>query len=92
MSPLDALWHLLNLFAPALLVGSGTAVMARWFWRHELRGMGLRRMLVWSVAPAMVATVGGLVVSGQDGRMVTYLAMVAACALGLWWRCFVRKR
>ena len=32
MGPLDALWHLLNFFAPALGVGLITAVLARLVW------------------------------------------------------------
>jgi len=35
--------------------------------------------------------VGGLVVFGRDGRMATYGLLVAATALALWWRGFVRR-
>ena len=40
MGPLDALWHLLNFFAPALGVGLITAVLARLVWWRELRSAG----------------------------------------------------
>jgi hypothetical protein len=35
-----------------------------------------------------VVSLAGLVISGRDGRMVTYAAMTLACALALWWAGF----
>jgi len=36
MGPVDAFWHLSNLFLPALLLGALAAAMAKLVWRREL--------------------------------------------------------
>lgn len=88
MGPLDALWHLGNLFTPALLLGALSAALSKWLWRRELAGVGWRRLAGPACAVAAIATVTGLVVFGRDGKMLTYGAMVAGCALTLWWQGF----
>lgn len=92
MSPLDALWHLLNFFAAAAVTGLLTAAMARLAWRRALQPIGWWRLVAWSVGPAMLVSVAALVLSGRDGRMSSLAAMVVACALGIWWVGFVRGR
>ena len=88
MGPLDALWHLSNLFLPALGLGALAAALAKLLWRRELKAVSYRR-LAWTACAACAAVVlGGLVLFGRDGKMATYAAMVAACALTLWWRGF----
>ncbi len=84
MSIGDAFWHLLNFLAPPLFVAVFSAVAARLAWRGELRSVGLRRLLVWAALPAIAAALAGLVITGRDGRIVTYAAIVAASSLGLW--------
>lgn len=92
MGPLDAIFHLLNLFAPAI----GTALLAaagmKWLWRRELTGVSYRSLALAALAGAAAVTTAGLVVFGRDGRMTTYGAMVLAIALMLWWRGFWRRR
>ncbi len=88
MGPLDALWHLGNLLTPALLLGLLSAGFSKLVWRRELAGVRWRRLAGPACMVAAVATVGGLVVFGRDGRMATYGAMVAGCALTLWWQGF----
>jgi hypothetical protein len=92
MGPLDALWHLLNLFGPALGTGLIAAVLAKLLWRRDLKAVPWRRLALWGCAAAAGVTLAGLVVFGRDGRMATYGAMVAAIALALWWRGFMRPR
>ena len=92
MGPLDALWHLLGFALPALLVGAIAAGGAKLFWRRELAGAGWFRLARDAAAANLVVLAGGLVLTGHDGRMGTYAAMVAACALTLWWRGFLMKR
>lgn len=91
MGPLDALWHLLNFFAPAVGVALATTWLAKLLWRRELAGASWRRLLAWSVAAGALALVCGLLAFGRDGRMATYGALVAATALSLWWAGFVRR-
>lgn len=92
MSPLDALWHLLNLFAPAVGTGLLAAAGAKLLWRRELASTSWRALAVSASLGAAVVTLAGLVVFGRDGRMATYGAMVVVVALTLWWRGFVRRR
>lgn len=91
MSPLDALWHLLNLFAPALGVGVVASAATKLLWRRELAGVSLVHLVVWACAAGALVTLAGLAVFGRDGRMATYGAMVAGCALALWWAAFGRR-
>jgi len=91
MGPLDALWHLLNFFAPAVGVALASALLAKWIWRRELSGVPGPRLVLWSAAAGTAALVGGLAVFGRDGKMATYAALVAAVALTLWWVGFVRR-
>jgi hypothetical protein len=85
MGPLDAFWHLTNFFLPALWVAALAAAGAKWIWRRELAGVAWRRLAGWSALAGAAALVGGLVITGHDGRMLTYGAMVLAAALALWW-------
>jgi hypothetical protein len=90
MGPLDALWHLLDFFAPALSVGLLGATAAKLCWRRELAAVSWRRLAQWGCAGAALALMAMLVVSGRDGRMLNYGVMALSCALGLWWAGFGR--
>ena len=50
-----------------------------------LAGVGYGRLARWGALSSTVALLGGLVITGRDGRMVTYAAMVLACAASLGW-------
>jgi hypothetical protein len=88
MGPLDAFWHLANLFVPALGLGGIAAAMAKLAWRRELARLSWWRLAAPASAGCACITVAGLVAFGHDGRMATYAAMVVVCALALWWRGF----
>jgi hypothetical protein len=92
MSPIDALWHLLGLFLPALATGALAAAAAKALWRAELKGSRWSRLVLWSGGAGSLALLAGLVVLGRDGRMLSYAAMLVAAALALWWAGFVRPR
>jgi glucose-6-phosphate-specific signal transduction histidine kinase len=85
MDIFGALWHLLNFFAPAVVVGMLAAALAKVFWQREFRGLTWLKLALRAVAACAVALVLGLVLEGRDGRMSTYLAMVLACSVTLWW-------
>ena len=84
MGLLDALWHLLNFFAPAVGVGLIASGLAKLLWRRELEGVRWLRLAAWAIGSCAVVLGAGLVVFGHDGKMTTYAAMVGACALSLW--------
>ncbi|MBX3604179.1 MAG: hypothetical protein KF788_02850 [Piscinibacter sp.] len=85
MGPLDALWHLLNFFAPAVGVGLITAGLAKLVWFRLLRGTSWWRLGLWASGACAVALLAALVLFGRDGKMAGYGLMLAACALALWW-------
>ena len=88
MGPMDAFWHVANLFLPALGLGALAAALAKLFWRRELAAVAWTRLAGPACAACAAVVLAGLLLLGQDGKMATYAAMVAACALTLWWRGF----
>lgn len=92
MGPLDALWHLLDFAYPAFAVGALAAAGAKLLWRRELAAVPWLRLARDAVIACFVVLVAGLVIAGRDGKMATYLLMVAACAFTLWWRGFASRR
>ncbi len=88
MGPLDALWHLTNLFVPALGLGALATALAKLLWRRELAACSWWHLAAPACGACAAVTMAGLAVFGQDGKIATYAAMVAACALMLWWRGF----
>jgi len=88
MGPLYALWHLGNLFVPALGLGLLSAALAKLVWLHDLRGVPWLHLAAPACGVAALVTLTGLVAFGRDGKMATYGAMVVGCALVLWWRGF----
>ena len=88
MGPLDALWHLGGFFAMAFLAGSIAAALAKAMWRRDLAAVPVLRLAAYAAGAGCIVTLAGLLISGRDGRMVTYGAMVLANALTLWWRGF----
>jgi hypothetical protein len=88
MGPLDAVWHLLNFFAPALGVGLLAALAAKLLWRRELGAVRWQRLAGFAGAAGAVVSIGGLIVFGRDGRMATYAMLVVASAVALWWTGF----
>ncbi|WP_137892670.1 hypothetical protein [Ramlibacter sp. 2FC] len=88
MGPLDLLNHLLNFAAPALFVALIVTLAAPWV-------VG-RAALAWRVQFAVQAGVGlavllgGLVLTGRDGRMGSYAVLVLA-ALACQWLMSLRR-
>jgi hypothetical protein len=92
MTPIDALWHLLGLFLPALATGALAAGAAKGLWRTDLKGCSWSRLTLWCASAGSLALLAGLVGFGRDGRMLSYAMMVLATALALWWAGFMRPR
>jgi hypothetical protein len=92
LGPVDAFWHLLNFFAPAISLGLITSLLAKLLWWRELKAVSWLRLSGWTAAGSVAALVAGLVIFGHDGKIATYAAMVVACSLILWWRGFGLKR
>ncbi|MBH1979492.1 MAG: hypothetical protein WBA58_07970 [Giesbergeria sp.] len=84
MDPLIALNHLLNFVAPAAVLAVLLAPGSRW-----LMGKSAAALSWWAQA-AIVFAVGcgvlaaGLWWLGRDGKLLTYTALVLACATCQW--------
>lgn len=92
MGVLDAFWHLLNFFAPAVGVGTIAALLAKLLWWRDLKSVSFWRMSAWAVLAGALALIAGLLWTGHDGQMLTYGAMVLMCTLALWWAGWGLKR
>jgi len=90
MGPLDALWHLLNLFGPPLGLALIAPGLAKLLWRRELAKVPWQALAGWVAGVCAAVQLGGLLLLGRDGRMATYAALVLACTGALWWRGFHR--
>jgi hypothetical protein len=86
MVAIDGFWHVLNFLAPAIGVGVVACLLAKVFWRHTLPTNALGGLLAWSVGAGCVVLCVGMVVSGHDGQMSTYGALVLCVAVILWWK------
>ena len=90
MGPFDAINHLLNFFLPVFGVGGLTVVGVKLLWRRDLRTVPWRRLLVGAWVAGAVAWVASLWLTGHDGQVFGYAALVVATALGVmgagWWR------
>ncbi len=90
VSALDASWHLAAFFVPSLGLGGISALLAKLVWRVQLKGTAWWRLALWATSSAAAVAASGLIVFGQDGRMLTYLGMMLAAAVSLGW--FLRTR
>ena len=85
MKPLDLLDHLLNFVAPALWVAVLIALFARIFMRRKASAApSLWWQMTFNFLAGLTALVLGLLFFGRDGKMLSYFAMVAACATSEW--------
>ena len=58
---------------------------AKLLWPRELGAVRYRRLAGFAAAASTAISLAGLVITGHDGRMATYGAMVLGCAAALWW-------
>jgi hypothetical protein len=87
--PLDVLnlfWHLANFVLPAIGVGALTAALCKLFWRRGLVRTSWFTLAWQASAAGLAVLVAGLVITGHDGRMLTYAGLVVVCALVPWWK------
>lgn len=84
MSFLDLLNHLLNLAAPAFVVGLLLALAVRLLFARAPRAPALWLQALLNSAVGLVVILAGLVITGRDGRMGTYVFMVLAIGTAQW--------
>ncbi len=86
MDPLDLFWHIANFVLPAVGVGALTAALCKLFWRRGLARTSWFTLAWQASAAGLAVLVAGLVITGHDGRMITWVALAVACALVPWYR------
>ena len=91
MSPLDAFWHLANLFAPAWGLAALLALAIKALWRRDARALRWLKLWGWGSAGGCAAIVAALVLLGRDGKMVGYALLVIGVALPQWWLLSFRR-
>jgi hypothetical protein len=84
MGPFDLLNHLLNLFAPALVVGAVVAYLAPIFNKKWAVARTKHAQAAINIVAGMAAVLGGLVFFGRDGKMASYGLMVVLIASAQW--------
>ncbi len=84
MDSLSLIVHVLNFLAPALAVGAWITLVSPLVWRGPHAWRGWRGRLFLNSAAGALMLILGIFWFGQDGKMVTYLAMVMACASSQW--------
>ena len=84
MNALDLFWHIANFMLPALGVGALSAALCKLFWRRSLARTSWFTLAWQASAAGLAVLVAGLVITGHDGRMITYAGLVVACAIVPW--------
>ncbi|MFN3611221.1 hypothetical protein [Tepidimonas sp.] len=83
---LAVLFHLLNLVAPAWGLAALLAPALAWRGRARPRWRAGLGHGVWLGVWGSAVLIAGLVLSGRDGRMATYAALVAVMGAVAAWR------
>ena len=84
MDALGLFWHLVDFALPAFGVGAFSAALCKLVWRRSLAGVRWSTLAWQASAAGLAVLVAGLVITRHDGRMATYAALVAVCALVPW--------
>lgn len=84
MSLPGLLIHLFNFVLPALVVGCLLAAMAPLLMKKARSHHSWLTQSGINAASGLLALLVGLVFFGRDGKMLTYAAMVMACASSQW--------
>ena len=84
MDLLAVLNHLFNFIAPALWLALLLPLLARIFMKKRPLARSLYAQAAINFAASVAALVLGLLLFGDDGKMLTYLAMAIVCASSQW--------
>ena len=84
MGLLDTFNHLLNFCAPAFALAVAVPVFARLTGAGKAAGAAFALQSAVNFAACLAVLLAGLWVSGHDGKMATYAAMVLVCATTQW--------
>jgi len=85
MGPIDAFWHIANLFAPAWCVAALLGAAIKLVWRRELKSRSWRQLALWGAAGGSLATIAALILLDHDGKVLGYALLLAGISLPQWW-------
>jgi len=80
MGPLDALYHAVNFMAPAAALAVLLVLGGRLIRSKAALALSWRAQVAINFVAGCAVLVAGLAVLGRDGKMLTYGALVLACA------------
>ena len=86
MNLANLLWHVAGFLAPALSVAVGLTLLAQALDRKLPSARLLLRQMAINFAVGALALLAGLLMTGHDGRMLTYAALVLVCAAAQAWQ------
>lgn len=84
MDSLSLIVHLVNFLAPAFFMAAWIGVLTRLLWRHKPSLVKPWQQFVLNSLAGIAVLVGGMVVGGQDGKMLTYTSLLVVCASLQW--------
>jgi uncharacterized membrane protein YesL len=76
--------HVVNFIAPALAVAAWITLIYPLVWRQEQAWKAWKKKFVLNSLAGCAMLLLGLLLSGQDGKMISYTAMVLAIASSQW--------
>ena len=81
---LDLFWHGLGFVAPALVLAPAMVGVNRWLDRKRAPALSWQAQTAINFVACLAVLVAGLVLTGHDGRMAPYAALVAVAAATPW--------
>lgn len=84
MGPLDLFFHLLNFVAPAAFLAVTVALGARFLMKKRPKTLSWWASAAINFVACLTVSALGLWLGGQDGRVLTYAALVFVCASSQW--------
>ena len=88
MGFLDFIFHLVNFVLPAVAMAMLLPSLARLIWWRKLARVSWVLMARRVALTSLAVLLGGLLILGRDGAMLTYAGMVLGSALTMWWTAF----
>jgi len=80
----DAFWHLVNFILPAAFVAVVGSYFSRFFKSSQHLALAFTAQVAINFIVCLSVLLIGLVITGRDGKMLTYLSMVLASATVQW--------
>jgi uncharacterized protein (DUF2062 family) len=84
MHALTFLNHVLNFLAPAVFLSVLLALSAKLMWRKANPLINLWEQVLLNLVVGAVILGAGLVLSGRDGRLLTYAMLVLGMSISQW--------